>query len=697
MKAEATALLTLLNNARQFVIPIYQRMYSWSIKECEQLWDDIIKAGSNDEITGHFMGSVVYIEEGLHSLTSHSPLLIIDGQQRLTTSTLLIAALTEVIGNDEIIDGFTEKELREYYLINPLKSDDRRYKLLLSETDEASLKSIVDQKSLPTNYSQRIVRNFEFFQKKLSNKSILETVCKGLSKLIVVDVALQRGQDNPQLIFESMNSTGKKLSQADLIRNFILMGLEKELQTELYNDYWRPMELAFGQKAYSQYFDWFMRHFLTLKTGDIPKVGEVYDAYKQYFISSNLSVRDVVKEIHQYAIYYCCIALSHEKNPTLNEVFHNIRELKVDVSYPLLLEFYADFDSGMLDKQDFVEALKLVESYVFRRAICSIPTNSMNKTFSRLSKGFKKDRYLESIKAAFIKLPSYRRFPKDEEFKRELSHRDLYNFRSKSYWLKKLENHKRKERVLLSDYTIEHIMPQFDNKPEKVTAVWKQELGSDWQRVWETWRHTLGNLTLTGYNSEYSNKKFSDKRDMEGGFKFSPLKLNEGLGQVAQWNEQEIIERAEKQAEKACNVWPLVELDVGILEAYQSQEKHTGSEYTLETHPHLQKAHNRALYQAFKKEVLELDPCVSEEVLKLYIAFKAETNFVDIVPQSKRLKLSINIPFEELDDPKKLCKDVSEIGRWGNGDVEVVYENLDDLPYIMTLVTQAFERQIDVE
>lgn len=698
MNAEATKLLSLLKNAQQFVIPIYQRMYSWNQKECAQLWDDIIRCGKDDNISGHFIGSVVYIEHGLYSVSSQSPLLVIDGQQRITTASLLIAALAEaidkVVGDDEIIEGFSQPKLKGFYLTNALESGDKKYKLLLSQTDNASLKAIVDGKPQPEQCSIRISENFKYFQSKLKNKEILKTVCMGLSKLIVVDVSLQRGNDNPQLIFESMNSTGKKLSQADLIRNFILMGLESELQTELYNDHWRPMELAFGQKAYSEMFDWYMRHFLTVRTGEIPKVGEVYEAFKQYYNSSKLSVSAIVAEIHQYAVYYCCMALSSEKDKQLKEIFHDIRELRVDVAYPLMLELYNDYHNESLERADFITALQLIESYVFRRAVCAIPTNSLNKTFARMSKSFKKDRYLESVKAALMLLPSYRRFPRDEEFSRELSTRDLYHFRSRSYWLKKIENYKRKERVPVDEYTIEHIMPQCDNDIAKVPLSWQKELGGEWERVWETWRHTLGNLTLTGYNSEYSNKAFSAKRDMDGGFKYSPLKLNEELGSVETWNEDAIKERASKLSGKACKVWPVMSLEADILDAYRPKAEKT-SDYSIDDHPYLLKGNNNELFNAFRNAVKALDPCVSEEFLKLYVAFKAETNFVDVVPQAKRLRLSLNMPFSEIDDPRELCKDVTNLGRWGNGDVEVGLESLDELPHVMALVTQAFERQMD--
>lgn len=698
MKATEAKLLDFLKKSPQFVIPIYQRTYSWTEKECRQLWGDILRAGANDDISAHFIGSVVYVEKGLYSVSSQSPLLVIDGQQRLTTASLIIAALANAIGEGEPIDGFSPRKLRNYYLLNPEEEGERHYKLILSQTDKPSLIAILQDAPQPTEHSIRVTENYKFFENLLaSQKDGLETVCKGIAKLMLVDISLDREQDNPQLIFESMNSTGRELSQADLIRNFILMGLESELQTKLYENYWRPMEQAFGQEAYTTHFDGFMRHYLTLRTRDIPKMGEVYDAFKQHTRSPKVAdagVEALVSELYDYAGHFCAMALGTEENAKLKRAFHDLRELKVDVAYPLLLELYHDYATQTLPTDDFLNAVRMIESYVFRRAVCAIPTNSLNKTFANMGKSLKKDRYLESLKAAFLLLPSYRRFPKDDEFKREFKIKDLYNFRSRSYWLRRLENHSRKERVPVDEYTIEHILPQCDNKPEKVPAKWRQALGDDWKNTWESYRHTLGNLTMTGYNSEYSNRTFIEKRDMEGGFAQSPLRLNESLRNQPEWDRAAIEQRAENLAKKAVKVWQSPSLDTAVLEAYQPTTAVIPARYTIEDHPHLASGAMHDLFEAFRKQVQALDPVVSEEFLKLYVAYKAETNFVDVVPQAKRLRLSLNISFPEIDDPKDICKDVTGLGQWGNGDVSVGLASLDDLPYVMGLVRQSFEKQM---
>ncbi|PIU51057.1 hypothetical protein COS91_06655 [Candidatus Desantisbacteria bacterium CG07_land_8_20_14_0_80_39_15] len=692
MKAAEAKLLEFIKKSPQFAIPIYQRTYSWTERECRQLWDDIIRTGLNDKIATHFIGSIVYIEKGLYQVSSQEPLLVIDGQQRLATVNLLIEVLARHLGEKEPVDGFSAKKLRSYYLLNPLEDGERHFKLLLSQTDKSSLLALVEQRDLPENHSIRIKENFEFFTEEvtaLGDK--LPILCKGLVKLSIVDISLSRDQDNPQLIFESMNSTGRELTQADLIRNFILMGLELPLQTMLYEQYWRPMEVGFGQEAYTTHFDNFMRHYLTVKTGEIPKEREVYEAFKAYARPkiAEADVETLVKDIRAFSSYFCAMALDAEPDDDLKTAFHDLRELKVDVSYPFLLELYHDYASKTLSKTDLLVTVELIESYVFRRAVCAIPTNSLNKTFATFTKMLNKDHYLESIQAHFLLLPSYRRFPNDDEFKRELQVKNLYNFRSRSYWLRRLENHGRKERVSVDEYTIEHILPQNEN----LSDAWKIALGPEWGRIHKTWLHTLGNLTLTGYNSEYSDRPFIEKCDMHGGFKESPLNLNQGLGLLKTWNEETIRQRAERLAEESVNVWSFPYLDASVLNTYRVKPV-LATGYTIDNYPYLVTNQMREIFEAFRKEVLALDPCVNEEFLKHYVAYKAETNFVDVVLQAKRLRLSLNMAFHEVNDPKGLCKDITSVHHWGNGDVEVGLSSLDELPYVLGLVRQAFEKQM---
>jgi predicted transport protein len=520
-------------------------------------------------------------------------------------------------------------------------------------------------------------------------------------KLLVVNVALSRDQDNPQLIFESMNSSGRELSQADLIRNYVLMGQPPELQERLYTLHWRSMELAFGQEAYGgNEFSAFMRDFLTLKTAEVPRLDLVYEVFKQYERQpavAEAGIEALLRDLHTTAIRYCRVALGQEPDPQLRDAFHDLRELKVNVVTPLLLELYGDHEAGLLSRDELLEALRLLEAYVFRRAVCAIPSNSQQKTFATFSRALRREpgHYLPSFKAHLLDLPSYRRFPSEEEFRREIQIRNLYKFnKSCSYWLRRLENHQRKEPIAVAVYTIEHILPQ---NPE-LSAAWRQALGENWKDIQEEWLHRLGNLTLTGYNPELSDRPFLDKRDHpEGGFSTSPLRLNKGLGQLERWDVDAMRQRGEMLAARALEVWASPQLSEEQRQAYRQPSRREAASYTLADHPQLANPQIRAVFDLLDSRIRALDPNVSQEVLKLYIAYKAEANVVDIVPQAKRLRLSLNMPFAELDDPRGIAKNVAGLGRWGNGEVEFGIATPEEIPYALGLIRQSLERQLEGE
>ena len=696
MKAKDTNVLRLMSvSGSHFVVPIYQRDYSWTVVECAQLWKDILAVGSSDDTTSHFVGSIVYVGPSSSPVTGIDSLLVIDGQQRLTTVMLLIVALCRALGDSEPVAGFSAAKLGDRYLLNAHEDGDNRYKLVLNAKDRDTFNALVDKRTLPVAHSQRLVESFEFLKGRIAALGDdVEQLCIGLGRLAVVDVALDPKQDNPQLIFESMNSTGKRLTPSDMIRNYVLMGLEPAQQTELWTDYWRPMEVLFGQGSYAEEFNKFMRHYLTFRTGEIPNVSAVYEAFKTYAglrQREGGSVESLVTDVRKFAEHYCVMAgLKRATDPRMEAAVRDLREFRVDVAFPFLLELYEDFANDLLDSDGLLGIVRLVESYVFRRAICSMPTNSLNKTFANLGRSVDKKRYFASVCEQLMGMPSYRRFPRDEEFKRKLIARDLYNFPRRNYWLRRLENHDRKDPVLMADYTVEHIMPQNDNLSE----AWQAELGVDeWRRVHVEYLHTLGNLTLTAYNSEMGDRPFNEKRDMVGGFAQSHLRLNEGLGNVKKWNEQAIKDRAAKLADRAQSVWSgppaqfsdgLTAVASGVTDAKQ-----------IERYEFLSRGGvTRTLFEALRGQILALDACVTEEFLKRYVAYKAETNFVDVVPQATGLQLTLNMSFADLDDPKGLSSDVTGVGRWGNGDVAVRLTELEEVPYVISLVRQSLERQM---
>ena len=684
MKANETNFLKFLQQPNQFLIPIYQRTYSWTLKQCQQLWHDIVRAAADEEISGHFVGSIVYIEGGLYQVASVPQLLVIDGQQRLTTISLLLSALGKAMeASDEKLET-SRKKIESYFLFNNQEEGEERNKLLLTQSDRETFIRLIEGRELPQVASKRIVENYEYFESQIRKREIdLNSLYRGISKLIIVNIALERDRDNPQLIFESLNSTGLDLSQADLIRNYVLMGLPPKEQEEIYNYYWYPMEQSFEQVGQTDQFDRFMRDYLTLKStsGAIPNIRDVYSSFKSYVQKQvGTSIRDIIADVYHYSKHYVKLAFEQETDSAIKQALADINTLKVDVAYPFLLEVYEDYSQNLLTREEFISILRLVESYVFRRAICGIPTNSMNKTFANLSREIDRKNYLESVQLAFVRKDAYKRFPDDEEFRREFVVKDIYNFRSRNYLLRKLENHDRtKELINPEDYTIEHIMPQ----NPKLSAQWQADLEASWKEVQAKYLHTIGNLTLTGYNSEYSDRPFLEKRDMKDGFADSPLRLNRMLAKLDGWNETKIKNRAELLAGWAVKVWSSPPI--------QRESKNVPTQVTLpNNYEDCLQGEILELFEKIQKRILNLDALVTEEFKKYYIAYKVTTNFVDIYPQKSRLRLTLNMSFDEVHDPKNLCKNIT--GRHMNGDVEVGLSSLEQLDDVMALVRQAFDK-----
>ncbi len=596
---------------KQFVIPIYQRVYSWGEKQCKQLWDDIIKTGGNDQIEGHFIGSIVFVHDGIYT-TNYNELLIIDGQQRLTTITLLFIALRNYLNDeDEFLEKFSRQKIRNRYLINSDEKGDKKFKLILSEPDRDTLLSLIDKdRRKPSEPSLKIIENFKLFEEWIrKNTDKLETIFKGLDKLMVVEISLERGKDNPQLIFESMNSTGKDLTQTDLIRNYILMGLDPEKQKIFYKKYWRVMEEDFKQNE--TLFNQFVRHYLTIKTREIPNINKVYEAFKRYQQERGIETEVLLQDLQKYCGYFCRIVFKKEDdNKELNKALSFLVDLEMDVIYPLLLELYSDYIDGVLSKQDFTPIIYLIESYICRRAVCGLGTNSLNKVFPSFTKHIQKDEYFKSLKAHFGYLTEKQRFPNNDEFKKLFITIDFYNFQKKTYFFERLENFDTKEPINTQKCTTEHIMPQ------TLTEEWKRDLGENFQAIHDKYLHTIGNLTLTGYNEKYSNNSFQEKRDMEKGFKQSPLKLNQSLKDLESFGEKEIEKRANDLADWALKIWTYPKLDAETLEKYKPKKEKKA--YDLSSYKF--GSHSRELFDILSKEIKALDERITEKFNQEYIS-----------------------------------------------------------------------------
>jgi uncharacterized protein with ParB-like and HNH nuclease domain len=690
VKAVEANFLKFLKRSDQLEVPIYQRTYSWGRPDCQQLWNDIVRT-SQKNVDGHFIGSIVYIDTGIYQVSGANAIEVIDGQQRLTTLSLLLLALAHALDGNS--DGSTAaRKLIKDYLLQEEDEDpgvEARYKLLLTKGDRDTFMRLIDGREIDPSRSPRLVDTYNLFADLLKRRTLpLESVLAGIEKLLIVDIALERSHDNPQLIFESLNSTGVDLSQADLIRNYVLMGLPHKEQTDIYTNSWHPLEQSFPAE-HQDLFDRFMRDYLTMETGQIPKIDSVYVSFKALAQGSDLSSADLVADVYKHSKNWVRLAFDRAEDPTLREAIADLNQLKVDVTYPFLLEALDDYEEATITDAEIVEIVRLVESYVFRRAIFGIPTNILNKTFAALSREIDKADYMESLEAALLLKESYARMPTDEEFRSAFVVKDVYNFRSRNYLLRKLENHDRKEPVDVDSYTIEHVMPQNpDLSPE-----WQEDLGPDWKTVQERWLHTIGNLTLTGYNPELSDKPFAVKLTKQpGGFRDSPLRLNHYLARLDHWNEEEIQKRAALLADLAISVWPVPKLSEEALARYRKSKVKASAVYVLEDHPALS-GPIRPLFDEFRKRVLNLDAGVHEEIRKQSIAYRLATNFVEVVALASELKLYLDIATDELNDPSGLGHDVTSVGHWGTGTVEVQLADLDQLENVMALVRQSFERQ----
>lgn len=563
LQAGETTLNKLLNTSRQFIVPIFQRNYSWQKSQYEQLWFDILRASKFKEKQNHFIGSIVYIDMGTPAGRPQQ-LLLIDGQQRLTTISILLCAIKDYVQKFNLETKLINlAKIKNQFLYNSDEIDEDRYKLLLNVQDKETYIKLIDNTIFTVNKpATNIIKCYEFFYERIEDfikqHGQIDEIYAGIFKLSLVSISLDKDSDNPQMIFESMNSTGKDLSQTDLLRNYLLMDLTPEKQTRLYKTYWKPMEELFGEDIYKNdvnKFDYFIRDFLTLKsdTGYICKINNVYENFKRYYLDNNCEKFAVLKDLFTYAKYYACIDLLQENDDELKLYWQEFKKLDSHVVYPFLLKLYDDYSRQILIKEDFKKILQVVISYLWRRAICEIPTNSLSKTFATLYQAVDKDDYVNSVIKAFVFKSSYKRFPSDYEVREKLQTKDIYHFRLRKYLLEALENYYHKEPIDLNtaNYTIEHIMPQNIEH----NLLWQQMLGEDWQEVHSLYLHTLGNLTITGYNAEMSNKSFGEKVNGESGFKHSHLKLNESIAQSDVWNKKAIQRRTNILTDIILKIW----------------------------------------------------------------------------------------------------------------------------------------------
>lgn len=525
-----------------FIVPVYQRNYDWRSEQCSDYVKDI-ETLVNRERETHFLGTIVYIKgDDLESIESGlKEYIIIDGQQRITTTMLFLKAIYDSIDDldykEEIKEDFLTIKRSNKLKLKPIKDDNNIFEKLINGED-------IDE-----NENSRIYQNYNFFKEYLLNSSIsAEKYFKTFRRLWIVYIELDRTKDDPQLIFESINSTGLSLSEADLIRNFILMDKSYDEQNYLFEEYWSKIEKLLLSENISSY----IRDYLTMKENKIPNQKDVYNSFKKYVFSENLKAEELLEDILYHAKNYSKFIFLNCGNKNIEQLLKEIKDLKVTVSYPFLLKLFEDFDKNNISNEELIRCLELLRDYVFRRLVCEYNTNALNKIFMTLYKELTlldkyKENYFECMASVLLDKRSSGMYPRDDEFREYFIKKDIYKFKNKNYLLYKLESFNNKEVVPMADLTIEHIMPQ------TLTPKWNVELGDKVAQIHEQYLHNIGNLTFSGYNSNLSNKSFNEKKVI---LKNSNVGLNKYFDDVHHWTKDEIVKRANYLFESiALNIW----------------------------------------------------------------------------------------------------------------------------------------------
>ena len=692
MQAVSHSLTKLIDGRVQYVIPVFQRDYSWTEEQCERLWKDVLEVAIAPAAAHHFVGSIVYASTD--DTAAHLPRwLLIDGQQRLTTVMLIAAALRDHLDEIGYNDPYlTSATLDAQFLRNADLPPVNRPKLVLRRHDHETLRALFDRVEPPSKASERIRENYQYFRCRVPAVDP-KTIYTGINRLVVVDVTLQ-AHDDPQSIFESLNSTGLDLSPSDLIRNFILMRLPEAEQTRLYEQIWYKIEVLF--RGHEHRFDSFARDYVALKTQTTKqgRADAIYHEFRRSFASlcdAAGGLEGALVEIRRYAEYYTAFSLGRG-NPD-QRLLTPLRRLRRLVDVPAILVmrlFDCHNRAETLPTEEFAEALALLDSYVFRRAICGFQTRGYWSVFAALAHRIDEQRPLESLKVCLAHQSDNYRFPNDQEFQVQLEGHDIYGKRVCRILLERLENHNTKEPTDTSKYSIEHIMPQNERLPE----AWRMMLGPDWKTIQEESLHRLGNLTLTAYNSEYSDRPFDEKKTIEGGFSSSAVRLNKFVREQAVWTAAEMRQRGEELSKRGLKIWPRLEVSATLLEQAKRAEilkrAEMGSVETVRMD-----GHARGLFNVLRDRVKEMDPAIVEVAEGKSISYHAGGFFVEVLPRASRLLLLLAPEFNEVEDVTSIAQDATQwkffVGSKYDGGVAVNVRDGKEVGRAMPLIRQALE------
>jgi len=555
MKGSETKLVAYMQGAnKRFVIPVYQRNYDWKTDNCKQLFDDLIAVVHNQR-KSHFFGSIVsvYNPDG-----ANDEFLVIDGQQRLTTVSLLMLAMYNLLEHKVVTASKStlSERIYEEYLVDKWQDDDTRIKLKPVKNDQKAFGKLFGDTSEYIKESNLTI-NYNYFYERIQKQEItVDELFDAICRLEIISITLNQ-DDNPQLIFESLNSTGVALSEGDKIRNFILMGLPTKEQNDFYEKYWNRIEISTSYDVSS-----FIRDYLSVKQQAIPAQSKVYFTFKAFVEESKLETEDLLKDLLKYAKLYEVLLIGKTTNKKLNSCIYRLNRLETTVTRPFFLEVLRLQDENKLTMEEVSDIFVSTENYLFRRTICDLPTNALNKIFLILHREITRydgteDNYVSKFKYALLSKKERARFPDDIEFSNAFIERQIYlmNSKNKIYMLEKIENYGTVEDKDVyrhfddGEYSIEHIMPQH------LTPIWVNELGVDYEQIHEEWLHRIANLTLTAYNSKYSNAPFEEKKNMKNGFVESGIRMNTFIAQKDKWTLAELEERSQYLTGRALEIW----------------------------------------------------------------------------------------------------------------------------------------------
>lgn len=575
MKGSELRLIEYMEGSKKrFIIPVYQRNYDWKIENCKQLYDDLIQVIKNNSKT-HFFGSIVSVYEPSGRNTEF---LIIDGQQRLTTMSLLFLALYNLLEEKIIIseDESLKDQIYEDFLVDKYQPQEKRMKLKPIKNDQKAFSKLFNSKDDYIKDSNLTI-NYSYFYERIQKQEItIDELFDAICRLEIINITLNN-EDNPQLIFESLNSTGLDLSEGDKIRNYILMGLPKQKQDEYYEKYWNCIEKCTKYDVSS-----FIRDYLSVKQLVIPSQKKVYINFKKYVEDSSLKIIEILEDLLSYAKRYNILLCEKTSSKELNSCINRLNRLETTVTRPFFLEVLRLYDENQINLNEVAEAFSITESYLFRRTICDLPTNALNKIFLLLNREIMRydgtdSNYIEKLKFALLSKKDRARFPNDDDFSLMFTEKPIYQMNSKNkiYILERLENFGTLEDKDIyrhydeGEYSIEHIMPQH------LTPAWIKELGDSYEEIHDTWLHRIANLTLTAYNSKYSNSTFVEKKTMKNGFEDSGIRLNTYVSKKDKWTLAELRDRNDYLLKRALDIWAFPSTN------YKPQEKQLDS-YTLD-------------------------------------------------------------------------------------------------------------------